>query len=204
MLPSTDRSFEYFWRQAVRWVAGSALDPVTINAPPIVVQGQSTAIDIEARNAAFAPVSDARIEATITDPGSQTRPLQVRRSAAANGGYAVDISTPDRGLYRLSVVARQDEATLGSVTQWLYAGGVDREFVDPGLNEAWLRRAARLTGGRYLRPSDAPRIVGWLQDDAPVMAAPEQQDLWHEPWALGFVIILLSAEWILRRRWGLR
>src|SRR5215510_8364349 len=41
MLPSNDRSFEYFWRQAVRWVAGPALDPVAVSAPATVVQGKS-------------------------------------------------------------------------------------------------------------------------------------------------------------------
>ena len=32
----------------------------------------------------------------------------------------------------------------------------------------------------------------------------EPRDLWHQPWAIALVIVLLSAEWILRRRWGLR
>ena len=33
---------------------------------------------------------------------------------------------------------------------------------------------------------------------------PEHRDLWHEPWAFALIVLLLSAEWILRRRWGLR
>ena len=32
----------------------------------------------------------------------------------------------------------------------------------------------------------------------------ERRDLWHEPWAFATVVVLLSAEWVLRRRWGLR
>jgi hypothetical protein len=35
-------------------------------------------------------------------------------------------------------------------------------------------------------------------------AQPERRDLWHQPWAIAFIILLLSAEWILRRLWGLR
>jgi hypothetical protein len=38
----------------------------------------------------------------------------------------------------------------------------------------------------------------------PQNAAPERRDLWHEPWAFALIVLLLSAEWILRRRWGLR
>jgi hypothetical protein len=86
----------------------------------------------------------------------------------------------------------------------LYVGGVDREFADPRLNEPWLRRVARASGGRYVRAADASRIVGWLQETTPQQAAPERRDVWHEPWAFAVIVALLSAEWILRRRWGLR
>jgi hypothetical protein len=86
----------------------------------------------------------------------------------------------------------------------MYVGGADREFADPRLNEGFLRRAARNSGGRYVRAADAAKIPGWLQAAIPLDAAPERRDLWHEPWAFGFIIALLSGEWILRRRWGLR
>ena len=33
LLPSTDRSFELFWRHAARWIAGAAPDPVSISLP---------------------------------------------------------------------------------------------------------------------------------------------------------------------------
>jgi hypothetical protein len=43
-----------------------------------------------------------------------------------------------------------------------------------------------------------------MESAAPQNAVPERRDLWHEPWAFGAIVLLLSAEWILRRRWGLR
>ena len=43
-----------------------------------------------------------------------------------------------------------------------------------------------------------------LQAIVPQNAQPERRDLWHEPWAFALVVVLLSAEWMLRRRWGLR
>jgi hypothetical protein len=72
------------------------------------------------------------------------------------------------------------------------------------LNEGWLRRAARDSGGRYVRAADAAKIPEWLSAAIPQYAPPERRDLWHEPWAFAAIIGLLSAEWILRRRWGLR
>jgi hypothetical protein len=93
---------------------------------------------------------------------------------------------------------------LGSVTRWFYVGGSDREFADPRLNEPLLSRLARATGGRYVRSAQASRVAGWLQESSSTRVALERRDLWHSPWAFALLIALLSTEWILRRRWGLR
>jgi hypothetical protein len=101
-------------------------------------------------------------------------------------------------------VARRGATRLGAADQWMFVGGADREFANPRLNEGFLRRVARNSGGRYVRAGEASKVASWLQETVPQNAAPERRDLWHEPWAFAFIIVLLSTEWILRRRWGLR
>ena len=71
-------------------------------------------------------------------------------------------------------------------------------------NEGLLRRLARESGGKYVRAADAEQIISELRSGAPRTTEPERRDLWHEPWAFALVIALLSGEWMLRRRWGLR
>jgi hypothetical protein len=55
-----------------------------------------------------------------------------------------------------------------------------------------------------VRSANASDILADLQAAIPQQLEPERRDLWHEPWAFAVVILLLSTEWILRRRWGLR
>ena len=86
----------------------------------------------------------------------------------------------------------------------MYVGSADREFADPRLNEGLLRRIARSSGGRYVRAAEASRVASFLQATEPMNEAPQHRDLWHQPWAFASIVALLSAEWILRRRWGLR
>ncbi|HWW87050.1 MAG TPA: hypothetical protein VNZ26_25815, partial [Vicinamibacterales bacterium] len=100
--------------------------------------------------------------------------------------------------------ARQGSTPLGSADRWMLVGGADREFAEPRLNEGFLRRVARASGGRYVRASEAARVPDWLKGVVPQNSPPEQRDLWHEPWAFAIIVVLLSMEWILRRRWGLR
>jgi hypothetical protein len=201
---STDRSHELFWRQAARWLAEASPDRVSIATVEAPQPGDSVSIDVDTRDATFAPVADASVEATLDLPGGERQPLVFRRVAAQTGRHTAAFRPDREGLYHVSVEARRGDAALGTSDRWIYVGGLDREFVDPRLNEGFLRRAARESGGRYVRASDASRLITWLQEAARQNAAPVQRDLWHEPWAMAALVLLMSAEWTLRRMWGLR
>jgi len=114
------------------------------------------------------------------------------------------VALQEPGLYRVRAEARRGTEALGAADRWFYVGGSDREFADPRLNEGVLRRIARASGGRYASASDASQVLPWLGAAIPQSAAPERHDVWHQPWVYAVVIALLSAEWVLRRRWGLR
>jgi hypothetical protein len=204
MVASTDRSYEFFWRQSARWLSSTAPEPVAITVPDAPEPGDAIAIEVDARDAAFAPVPDATIDATLTPPGGATQPMTLRRADAAGSRHTAALSPEQPGLYRIHVEARRGATSLGVADRWMYVGGAEREFADPRLNEGFLRRLARNSGGRYVRAGEASKVVSWLQETVPQNAAPERRDLWHEPWAFALVIVLLSTEWILRRRWGLR
>jgi uncharacterized membrane protein len=209
LLASADRTHEFFWRQAARWLARPTPDPVAIGVPDGAEPGDVVAVDIDARDAAFAPVADAVVEATLTTPGEpggggEGQPLKLRRADAVSGRFTAAVRPDQAGLYRVRAEARRGSAVLGTADRWFLVGGADREFADPRLNEGFLRRLARASGGRYVRASEAGRIGSWLRTAAPQNAAPEQRDLWHTPWTLAFIVAVLSAEWVLRRRWGLR
>jgi hypothetical protein len=204
MLPSTDRTHELFWRHAARWLAGPSPDPVTIAVPDAPQPGDAVAIGIDARDAAFAPVPDAVVEATITAPGGAPEPLPVRRAEAGGAALTALFRPAQAGLYRVRADAYRGTTALGSAERWVYVGGADREFADPRLNEGFLERLAGATGGRYVPAADAAQVVSLLQSAPPQDAARQRRDLWHTPWAFALVIALLTAEWTLRRRWGLR
>jgi uncharacterized membrane protein len=204
MLPSTDRTHEFFWRQAARWLASASPDPVTVIVPDTPEPGDSISIEVDARDSTFTPVADATVEATLSAPGGDARGIKLRRVDATSGRFTAAVRLDQPGLYRIRAAARRGSATLGAADRWMYVGGADREFADPRLNEGFLRRVARASGGRYVRAAEASRVASWLQATAPQNAAPERRDLWHEPWAFALVVALVSGEWILRRRWGLR
>ena len=204
MVASSDRSYEFFWRLAARWLSGASADPVAIAVPDAPEPGDAISVDVDAHDSSFAPVADATVDATLTAPGGVTSTIKLRHADPASGRYTAALGPEQPGLYRIHAEARRGTTLLGTADRWMYVGGADREFADPRLNEGFLRRVARNSGGRYVRAAEASRVPAWLQATVPQNAAPERRDLWHEPWAFALLVLLLSAEWILRRRWGLR
>lgn len=203
-MPVADRTFELFWRQAVRWLATGASDPVNIVVPPGVSVGAAAPLAAVVRDAAFAPVTNARLSMTITLPDGKERGLRPGLVDPATGRYAADFTFERQGVYRVTAEARQGDRLLGTAERWILAGGVDAELSDPRLNDGVLRRLSRETGGQYLPAADAARLPALLAPPQGVPAAPLMQDLWHNGGFFTAIVMLLAAEWILRRQWGLR
>lgn len=203
LMASTDRTYEYFWRQATRWLAAPAPAPVTVMVPESAEVGDPVEIGIEVRDGEFTPVADPVLTGSITWPDGRIEVLAERRESGGAGRFLASLRPEREGLYRARVEAKEGTRSLGEADRWFFVGGTDREFADPRLNEGFLRRVAERSGGRYVRASGAGDLTSWLasslSDPPPVL-----HDLWHHPLAFALVVVLLSAEWILRRRWGLR
>jgi len=67
-----------------------------------------------------------------------------------------------------------------------------------------LQRLAAASGGRLVAAEGIEALADTLQARVPAARLAVRRDLWHNAWSLLAIIALLSAEWVLRRRWGLR
>jgi len=204
LLPSENRLYETFWRQAVRWLAGGSPDPVALSAPADAMAGDVVPLSLLVRDAEFAPVGDAAVTMTITEPGGLERETHVAAAPGEPGRYATGIRTDEAGLYRVHAEARHGATALGAADAVVLVGGVDQEMADPRQNTEVLRRLAEASGGALVAPDEAgdiaSRLAARLADERP----PATHDLWHTPWAFLLVVILVGTEWGLRRQWGMR
>jgi uncharacterized membrane protein len=203
-LPSTDRTHEMFWRQTARWLSLDAPDPVGLKDIEPASQGDVLDLEMLVRDAEFAPIPDATVTIRVAMPGGESRELPASLVEAASGLYRARLRADQAGIYRVSGEARRGDALLGSSTRWSLVGGADPEMADPRLNQELLTRLATASGGRSVAEADIsalPSMLAAAQGDA---IPPERQDLWNNVWAFALLVLLLSSEWILRRRWGMR
>lgn len=202
MTAASDHRYETFWQQALRWLSAEAPERVTIDGPADAEPGEAVNIVVEARDRGFAVVPGANVAATVTSLSGDVTPLTLRPTAA--GASVASFSPREPGAYRVHVTAKQGSDALGDIDRWLYVGGGHREMSEPWLNEAFLQRLTRQTGGAYVRADQVDAVIGRLLESTPAHLAPVRRDLWHEPWMFGIVVTVLAAEWGLRRLWGLR
>jgi len=204
MLPSTDRSYDTFWRQALRWLALSAQDPVAIEPPVDASPGDTVRIRTQVRSAAFDPQPDAAVDFRVTDPNGKTQAMRVERGGSDDGSFVATVRVDVPGVYRLTADARRGGTPLGSAESAMLVGGGDLETADPRLNVQVLERVALASGGRVVAPEDFASVVEALRNRVPAARLAVTYDVWHTAWAFSALVVLLGAEWILRRRWGLR
>jgi hypothetical protein len=207
LLPSSDRSFDTFWRQAVRWLTLAAADPVAIALPAApAAPGDVVPLRAVIRDAAFVPQSDATVDLRVTSPEGRTETLRAEptRVGDSDPAYVAQWRPPSAGVFHIGVEAKRGTATVGTASAAVLVGGTDFEMTDPRLNTAVLQRIALASGGRLVDAREAAAIVDPLRAGLPAARMAVTHDLWHNGWSFAAIVALLGTEWLLRRRWGLR
>lgn len=205
LLPAADRSYETFWKQTIRWLSLPASDPVDITAAPGGSPGETIPLRVVVRDGAFEPQRDAAIEVRVNSPDGKLVTLQATPDAPAGDGHYVAAFRPEQsGVFKVTADAKRGANAIGTAATSVLAGGVDIEMTDPRLNEQLLRRIAAASGGRLVSEDQLASLPGILKAALPAASQTVPRDLWHTGWSFATILVLLGAEWILRRRWGLR
>lgn len=213
MRPATDTSYETIWRQLARWITAGATGPVTIAAMSPSVAGITDRVSVNVRDEDFRPVANAEVAVEITAPNGEKRALAAVLSNPQEGRYAAAARFDQSGVYRVEAMARLrhgsgaagavGSATVGTASRPVLVGGVDLEMTQPRVNEAVLERLSAETNGRYIRADEAGQLPSLLRESRVKAGTPEMRDVWHNGWSLLAIIVLLGAEWVVRRRAGL-
>jgi hypothetical protein len=80
---------------------------------------------------------------------------------------------------------------------------VEAELSNLAGDERMLRRMADSSGGRALTLDQLPALPRLLAENQEKQTRFVEYALWDSPWLFGFVLACLSAEWALRKRFGL-
>lgn len=207
--------YHRFWGQMVRWLA--KVDPSERHGPAVQIRmgrtsypfGRNIEVAAIVRDELGQLVDRAQVSATIAGQDGDSRHIPMPRSADRSGHYACTCPPPQPGRYSLSVEATKDGKSLGSDELDLFVEPPGDEMQALSLNQALLEQIALASGGRYAALPDLGRVLrGLLDGHAERFAAMHPRwsfNLFDHPFALlvGFAV-LVTCEWLLRRRWQLQ
>jgi uncharacterized membrane protein len=203
-IPPEDETHERLWRQLLRWLVSGTPDRVMAALPAEGgAPGEALELSARVRDARFEPVNGATAVARITAPSGEVREVPLSWTATRDGEYAARFTPDEPGLHSVQVTARHEGGTTESVPAVLRAGPSLDEYFGAGMRRAALERLAEETGGRFYTADAVGDLAEDLAYSTRGVTVVEERELWDLPAAFLVILVLISVEWMYRRRRGM-
>ena len=200
-MPHEDDSHEVFWRQMLRWLAGSAPDQVDLTLDRNVIpDGEVVTLAVEVNDPSFTKLNDAQVTATITPPSSKATEMPLQWVVKKDGIYQGDYRPAEKGTYRVQVTAVRQGKEVGKSERFFTVTDSNLEFFSAGQNRELLQRIASETGGRYYTLDNAKQLPEDMTYVERPNSVPQILPLWDMPILFIILCSLLICEWAWRKR----
>ncbi len=204
--PVNNAYYRRFWQRAVHWLAensvrvkGSLFEAST---PYLAWPGRAplTVHAATPDESMMTRLSTVPCMAQIRGlPETRTRLVWDAAARRFTGALARPASLPAEVIVDVEAVDPMDRETR-KASFTVSAPRTDPESAEPAARPDVLARLAEATGGKVLR--SAGEAAAWLDERETAMNAPDRvgsMPAWDRAWVLAAVLLLLSADWMIRR-----
>jgi hypothetical protein len=200
--PNAVRFMDHWIGQSVRWLATpEAGKTVRLSVPKAVYHsGESIPITAEVYDETYRPVENAVLTLTMKTPSFKP-PIQTRHMG--NGRYQTVFQVNESGTHQLFCEAFSKNHLLGKDTIEFAVTSFNPEFLDASANPELLQSLAKITGGKSGPPDSLASVVHAMQFPRRERVLTREIALYHLPTILVLVVVLLSLEWLIRKRKGM-
>jgi hypothetical protein len=198
-----DPSHDLFWQQLLRWLAEDSPGQVVATMPQQTLMDEGhVKLTAVVRDKEFAPAADAKVTARVIGPDGAPEIVEMAPVPNTPGTYAMEWTAEKPGSYVAEVTADSGKGELGKdVVDFRREDGVAENF-HTGQNRDLLEKLSQETGGRYWEPSELNRLPKEISYSEAGISVRDTKELWDMPAVFLVLLGLMSADWLLRRRWG--
>lgn len=168
-------------------------------------EGDAVLLRGEVYDEALRPISEASLSIQLTSEQGQVFPYEMQ--PRGNGRYALDMGVLPAGSYEYVAIARLNEAELGTDNGSVTIGRRTIEYRRTQADFDLMRQIASRSGGSMHPAGDADGLAQAIRNSPsfePIShLSVEQIRLWQRYPFLVILLVLLTAEWFLRKRWGM-
>ncbi len=202
-----------FWRQVILWLAkqeDESGSPVRIELSSRRLTAGSQldiAATVRLQASEQKPVADEiRYQAKVLLPDGSNEPLSLPSNAER--ATASFLTTQLAGDYTVEVEAFKGRESVGIAKSRFTVPRQDLELDRPAADPSGLARLAEMTssvGGKALAPEELPTLLDELAEQE--LEEKQQITSRFTPWDRWYffllLVVVMSTEWGLRRRWGM-
>lgn len=201
---SEDLHYARYWIQTIRFLArakllGKSRAIELLVDRRVYLRNEPVHLRVRFLDESLAPKGLESVTVGLERDGAANQSLELKRLAGHAGTFETVLGQTVEGRYRARLT---DPVLLGNVPL------VDFQVVPPPgeldrvqMNATELRETAEVSGGQYLALSDADRLFGLLPAGVPVALHTDPPfPLWRTWPVLAGFVVLLVAEWVLRKR----
>lgn len=213
-----DTRHHRFWGQVLRWGLGERL------------RSGDARLRLGTEKLTYSPTDAIRLLARIADkdgnPVNNAKPVAVVShsvdAGTTNGLFSAPLSLvkgsqglyeafmpplSETGAYSFRIMDSERYSAPGadppSATFFIASSRRPIEMARVAASTAIPDVLAQWTGGKVLSPADAKSLEGAFGEKSRVEIEMEEIPLWNGKWLLFMILLLLTAEWVLRKRHGL-
>lgn len=199
------KDMDRLWRQLMRWLVVDVADTVTFSTEIDAADRERVKLAVRVRDRAFKANSDSIVKIEVTQPDGSTAQLFAEPSLKEGGLFETEYFAAKPGNYRATATVEDAEkrTPLGTkTTGWTY-DPLAEEFARLEPNRDLMKRLAADTGGEMLALADIGKLPELLKNIRVPVEVTLSTPLWHTPWIFIAILLLLLAEWMLRRKGGM-
>ncbi|MHB0955402.1 MAG: VWA domain-containing protein [Pirellulaceae bacterium] len=202
----TDMYYERYWMQTIRYLSRSKLlgtsRGVELTSDRTqYFRGESVPLHVRFLDDRMAPVADDGVTVVVEQEQGRRQRIKLHRDLARRGVFEGSVSSLAEGAYRawMATPTIEDQPPSDQFVVLPPPGEQARLAMDA----ADLRQAAKTSQGRFFDLTTAARLL----DDLPAGRQVRIESLpsvpmWNSPALAGLFVLLLTSEWLLRRRLG--
>jgi uncharacterized membrane protein len=201
--PLGDPTHDLFWQQLLRWLAADSPGPVTVSMPQQTLMDEGhVKLTATVRDKEFSPAADAHVSAHVIGPDGATALVEMTPVANTPGTFEADWTAEKPGSYVTEVTAEKGTDELGKETMTFRREDGVAENFHTEQNRDLLQKLSDETGGRYWAEDELDRLPKEISYSEAGISVRDTKELWDMPIVFLLLLALMSADWLLRRKWG--
>ena len=166
-------------------------------------QGEKVIFNAVVYDEYYEPMEDIDLQVFLKEDSNLEEEYQFDMVSLSIGRYSGEFSSNSSGRYEYRAVAKKGEIDVGEIRGEFRIEEYSPEFAVLGRNETILVNIARNTGGTYIPYELFELDLMKIEEGVYHKKLTAEFRVWNDVRLMLLLLILLTAEWILRKRGGL-